>query len=307
MNMNDPEHKWVKVRINQPSARHQHTIAGFREDSPKHKEQKAYIFGGISMPDNILFNDFWEIDHSNLEVKQTNNDGSNKDELDNCVAKKIPCTGSVPSPRKGHTALCYNNHMYVFGGQTDNNQDNTTDNIHILSLGTYNWSLFDTKSSHISPRSQMSSAWLNPDVVFLFGGVENSTNNGINDILCLQMNDMHISFPFTAGEYPGPRYGHAACNYISASGEENMLILGGINNEFCTMDIYTLLKLERNLSQKWEKIIEKDEFEEMATKEAAKFVYSARKHCLTLHDIIVEEKSKGIDIRKNELEIQQEL
>lgn len=122
------------------------------------------------------------------------------------------------------------------------------------------------------------------------------------------MSDMHISFPFTAGEYPDGRYGHAACNYISENGEENMMMLGGIDHGFCTMDIYTLVELYRSdEEQRWEKIIEKDEFEDKATKEAAKFVYRARKHCLDLHDIVVEEKSKGIDIRKKDADIQARL
>ena len=192
------------------------------------------------MPDNTLFNDLWMINFSNMDVSQKNINGSNKDELDNCVAKRKKCTGTLPSPRKGHTALCYGNNMYVFGGSTMNLSENTTDHIYIFNVDSKVWSCHDTSSSHISPRSQMSCAWLNPNAIFFFGGVENFSNNGLNDILCLQMNDMHISFPFTAGEYPGPRYGHAACNYFSPNGEENILILGGINNEFCTMDIYTL-------------------------------------------------------------------
>lgn len=69
------------------------------------------------------------------------------------------------------------------------------------------------------------------------------------------------------------------------------------------MDIFTLVELNRSGFQEWEKIIEKDEFEEKATKEAAKFVYTARKHCLSLHDLLIQEKSKGIDIRKKDIEV----
>lgn len=153
----------------------------------------------------------------------------------------------------------------------------------------------------------MCSTWLNPEVVFFFGGLENLSNKGLNDTMCLNMNDMHISFPFTAGEYPVGRYGHSACNYISSEGEENMLMLGGIDHGFCTMDIFTLVEMNRMPEQRWEKIIEKDNFENKATKEAGKFVYRARKHCLDLHDIIVEEKSKGIDIRKRDAQLSEEV
>jgi hypothetical protein len=69
------------------------------------------------------------------------------------------------------------------------------------------------------------------------------------------------------------------------------------------MDIFTLVELNKTRVKDWEKIIKKDEFEEKATKEAAKYVYTARKHCMSLHDLLVQEKSKGIDIRKNENEV----
>ena len=67
LNIYDPDLMWKKVRIEQPSARHQHSMVGFRQDSPKYKEKKMYLFGGINMPDNILFDDFWVIDFSKAE------------------------------------------------------------------------------------------------------------------------------------------------------------------------------------------------------------------------------------------------
>ena len=50
---------------------------------------------------------------------------------------------------------------------------------------------------------------------------------------------MHFSFPFTAGEYPDHRYGHASCKSIS-EGKEQVFMVGGMNKIFCTMDIFTL-------------------------------------------------------------------
>jgi N-acetylneuraminic acid mutarotase len=165
--MEDPLYRWKKVRIDQPYARHQHSMVGFREDSPKYSEMKQYLFGGINMPDNMLFNDFWELDFSRAEFDP------NTEDQEGCLTKKIQCSGSIPSKRKGHTALCYANNMFVFGGQTQDIDENTTKNIYILDLATYVWTAYDTEMSHISPRSQMSSTWLNPEVVFFFGGLEN--------------------------------------------------------------------------------------------------------------------------------------
>jgi hypothetical protein len=145
--------------------------------------------------------------------------------------------------------------------------------------------------------------WINPQTIFFFGGLENISNSGLNDVICLGMDDLHFSFPFVAGEYPLPRYGHASCNYVGTGDQDNMMLLGGIDQGFQTMDIFTLVEHNRAGFQEWEKIIEKDEFEEKATKEAAKYVYTSRKHCLSLHDLVVQEKSKGIDIRRREIEV----
>lgn len=137
--------------------------------------------------------------------------------------------------------------------------------------------------------------------------MENTTNKGLNDLTCLDLEDMHFSFPFTAGEYPEARYGHASCNYaLSPQEPESLMLLGGINNNgFCTMDIYTLVEMKKNSAQKWVKVIEKNEYENQVFNRASKLVYEARKHCLDLHDIILKEKSKGIEIRNKDEEIKE--
>lgn len=119
--------------------------------------------------------------------------------------------------------------------------------------------------------------------------------------MCLDLKNMHFSFPFTAGEYPEARYGHASCNYsLSPSEPESLMLLGGINHGFCTMDIYTLVEIKKQNNQQWVKVIEKTEYEDHVFNRASKYVYEARKHCLDLHDIIVKERSKGIEIRKED-------
>lgn len=124
--------------------------------------------------------------------------------------------------------------------------------------------------------------------------------------MCLDLEDMHFSFPFTAGEYPEARYGHASCNYsFSPLEPESLMLLGGINHGFCTMDIYTLVEIKKKSAQKWVKLIEKNEYENQVFDRASKYVYEARKHCLDLHDIIIKEKSKGIEIRNKDEEIKQ--
>lgn len=117
---------------------------------------------------------------------------------------------------------------------------------------------------------------------------------------------MHFSFPFTAGEYPEARYGHATCNYTLLGEEkQNLILLGGINHGFCTMDIYTLVELERSENMEWEKIIQKDAYEEKAHNSASKYVYQARKHCQDLYDIILLEKTETMQVKEDYLAVKE--
>ena len=80
------------------------------------------------MPDNTFLNDVWTVNYSNVPF--------------NSVLPEIPGTvwtmkktkGDIPTGRKGHGAIVYNNSLYIYGGQTASvNED--TNLIHILSFG----------------------------------------------------------------------------------------------------------------------------------------------------------------------------
>lgn len=112
--------------------------------------------------------------------------------------------------------------------------------------------------------------------------------------------DNHFSFPFTSGEYPAARYGHAACSFQTENLKKKVIIIGGIDAEYCTMDIYTLVTKKRSVGQYWEKIISKTPSEELVSQKASKFVYDSRKHMVELHDLRIQEKAKGLGIKKEE-------
>lgn len=164
LNIEDPQYKWRKVVVDPPHARHQHTLCGFRKSHPKYNLKRKFLFGGINMPENILFNDFWIMDFSKLNYKNELLD------LEGCTFTHIKYTGNennIPEKRKGHTSLCYGNSMYVFGGQTQNIYEKTTDKIYILNLDVYSWDVCDVSLSKISPRCQMSLSWLSDSVILV--------------------------------------------------------------------------------------------------------------------------------------------
>lgn len=126
----------------------------------------------------------------------------------------------------------------------------------------------------------------------MFGGVENKSSEATNDLLFLDLKEMYFSFPFTAGQYPEARYGHACCTYEIA-GVKDIFLVGGMNKEFCTMDIFALTQIVRQERVDWEKIVNKTEVEEKASKRASNFIYQSRKYKVELYDLLIEEKTKG--------------
>lgn len=126
----------------------------------------------------------------------------------------------------------------------------------------------------------------------IFGGVENRTMKALNELLFLDLRDMHFSFPFTAGQYPEARYGHACCKY-TFQGSDQIFLVGGMDKAFCTMDIYKLTQIPRKDNQKWEKLVQKTQLEETVSKKASNMIYQARKFKVELYDLMIDEKTAG--------------
>lgn len=126
----------------------------------------------------------------------------------------------------------------------------------------------------------------------MFGGVENKSHEALNELMFLDLKDMHFSFPFTAGQYPEARYGHACCKY-QKNGKDQVFLVGGMNKVFCTMDIFTLAQVTRKDNQKWEKIVNKTQLEDTVSKKASNWIYNARKYKVELYDKMIEEKTLG--------------
>jgi len=162
MDIRKPEKRWQKIMVEPPHARHQHTICGFRKGHPRRHEQKMYMFGGINMPENILFNDVWVFEFKGMKINQYD-----EEDIEECKFTEIECTGEAPSERKGHTALCYGNSMYVFGGQTQDLNENITDWIYKLDLTHFVWSKIDTSLAKITPRCQISTTWLSDSTILV--------------------------------------------------------------------------------------------------------------------------------------------
>lgn len=108
--------EWKRLFFTEPpTPRHQHVMANTAQKKIK------YVFGGISMPDNILYNDLWLMDI------QAQTDIKNSPEITGVVWRPIQTKGEKPMPRKGHMGYFHNNNFIVFGGSTNDFRDNTSD------------------------------------------------------------------------------------------------------------------------------------------------------------------------------------
>ena len=70
------------------------------------------------------------------------------------------------------------------------------------------------------------------------------------DLYMADMDEMYMSKPFTANKRPSSRYGQVG---LSIPGQNMLLILGGMDSQYCTMEPYVLTELEKNDQLEWEK------------------------------------------------------
>lgn len=112
--------KKIKTTGNIPGGRVSHT-AVLHSNS-------MIVFGGHNYGDDFEFlNDLICLDLINykLEKKQT--------------------TGDIPSPSSGHSAVVYNNKMFVYGGLEDDSWQNADNTVYSLDLELFEWSKVKTE------------------------------------------------------------------------------------------------------------------------------------------------------------------
>ncbi|KAF9434174.1 F-box only protein 42, partial [Entomortierella beljakovae] len=150
------------------------------------------VFGGTDSS-GAVFNDVHTFD-LNLETWKLN----------------IPVTagngGGVPSVRKGHSAVCLNNTMVIFGGGVDRPQD---DDIWVLDASQWVWNRIDT-NKQLGPGSRTGhSALLNGTNMLVWGGYgapqASDTNIYILDTLAWQWSsskDTPLAVPMPGSDLP---------------------------------------------------------------------------------------------------------
>ncbi|CAK56809.1 unnamed protein product (macronuclear) [Paramecium tetraurelia] len=268
--------------LESPPNRHNHTMC----DLPG---MEKIIFGGACLPEDLMYNDVWIFNYSAIQF-------TNQQEIPGAVATKKNCKGEHPAPRQGHGAVVYQNNMFVFGGKCS---DETTQ-LYKLSLDNYQWKRILHLGKAPGTRAFFSTSLIKDNVI-IFGGIDNVANKVLNETYLLNLTDYHWSSPFTAGPIPSPRYSHCSCQI-----EDIILIMGGIEQTYCSMDMYFLSQGSINQNAEWEQLKEPTELEKQTNDAANQIIMEGKMYLNQIEEAMMKERQKITDLQKEVQNLQEE-
>jgi hypothetical protein len=154
------------------------------------------------------------------------------------IWKKPQITGRIPRPRYGHSAICYNNSMIMFGG-TNIITNKALNDVHVLDLTTWKWTKPKVTGQIPSPRS-FHTAVLYQDKMLVWGGYREVIESSFkfNDVYLhiLDLKTWRWSKMTPMGTLPAARSHHSAVIF-----EDKLIIHGGAFDIYASFnDLYIL-------------------------------------------------------------------
>ena len=233
---------WKKLYIiEQPTGRAHHAACKLQE--------RIFMYGGCSAPENLMLDDLWAFQYNDIDWSASGT------EVPGPSWARQKTKGTSPGPRKGHTLCSFQDTLILFGGVTT--QKYSSD-LFILNVNELRWIKTQPRGKGPSPRAFHSTAILDNFCVAIFGGVESLREgraerlNILNDFYILDLSEMHWSVPIMGGYCPNKRYGHAMSWGMNAEGKSQLLLLGGLEQAYCVMEIFSLEKTEVTSGQAWQ-------------------------------------------------------
>ena len=253
---------WKKYYlVTYPMPRDQHQVC-------KIGDRIAVLFGGFAAAKNALLNDLWLLDYSKANPEKDADSevqGAEWIKIDND-------TGPRPTARRGHSMISSGTSVFLFGGTTSEKDQTgvTVDaNLYVLQTGStpWTWSILKTLGTVPTPRLLQCMEFYTPQQIVIFGGMTiiPSKTKGIpmissgdveenckslNDLYILDIASMTFSRPFVANFIPPARYG-AAIASNQAEEDPILLILGGLNTEYCYIDPFQLKEVQVFDNNEW--------------------------------------------------------
>lgn len=158
-----------------------------------------YLFGGCSSirKSDFYLNDVHRFDEKNLEWE------------------RIHTKGTLPRPRYGHCAVCYESYMFIHGGDTKVGPSNETIR---LDLKTYEWKQIDTKG-YVPCETICATSVIYRDKMYVFGGTDFYVP--CNQMRVLNLKTFEWNRICTVNP-PSERYSHSAVVY-----KDTMFVFAG--------------------------------------------------------------------------------
>jgi len=187
----------------------------------------------------------------NINFKETEND-----KVGGSTWTPVKVNGDItPGPRKGHSMVYYQQNIYLYGGEKENGEYENT--FYKFDINGAFWSLIKLHGVNPGFRAYHTMDFFKRDILIIFGGKLMDRNNNISiteTLMCIDLKSMSCSNPFVSDLGPSPRFGHkSAYNGFFNKGSREFLhcIIGGVNDSYCSMDIFLLKEIEINETKKW--------------------------------------------------------
>ncbi|KAI9595545.1 hypothetical protein BDF19DRAFT_385140 [Syncephalis fuscata] len=155
------------------------------------------------------------------------------------IVTPVQVSGDIPMPRDGHTAVCSNHWVVVFGGESDDGK--CEDSLYALNLETRRWLRVNVQGN-IPLRRRDHTAVMANGVMFIFGG--QSDGYFFNDLMAFDTRTLTAPTPRwefyePANDGPSGRAGHSTTVY-----QDRLYVFGGTDgetffNEMWCYDLHT--------------------------------------------------------------------
>lgn len=149
--------------------------------------------------------------------------------------------------------LFYKNKLILFGGMTEKGLEDG--NLYEFNIETRIWKILEISGIHPIPRIYFSMNFINENEIFIFGGkIKKGEFEGdfevSNEYLQINLLSLNISAPFIANVCPSARFGHSSA-YNSNKEPMQHIILGGLDQTYCSFDIYMISQVDMGSDKKW--------------------------------------------------------
>jgi N-acetylneuraminic acid mutarotase len=189
-------------------------------------DRSAILYGGASLPAEILYDDMWRFNYDEFDFSQDNKKEYNKD-----YWEELSQSGDRPGKLKAYAMEYYEGCLYLFGG-LDSHKINKSD-LYKFDIIQESWELIKTKGKPPAGRCYHHMSLLNKNNLVIIGGIKGylpNVDKYYDDLFLYNVPESIWVEPIIGGIQPSPRiFSSLSCNYNQDKME--VLILGGHINE----------------------------------------------------------------------------